>query len=144
LTIIGKLNESQVRELELSGIDYENKTNLSASQIITEYENCDIVGFASLYEGFGMPIIEAQRVGRPVVTSNCSSMPEVAGNGACLVDPLDVSSIRAGIQRVIEDQAFRESLVTNGFKNARRFEPDVIARQYLELYRSVFAHSLDD
>lgn len=85
-----------------------------------------------------MPIIEAQRVGRPVVTSNCSSMPEIAGDGACYVDPMDVTSMRDGFIRVIRDEAFRERLIQCGFTNANRFNLDSVARRYLELYREVF------
>jgi Glycosyltransferase len=84
-----------------------------------------------------MPIIEAQTVGRPVVTSNCSSMPEVAGvGGACLVDPFDVASIRAGVLRVIKDPDYREALVKRGFENVCRFRPQAIARAYCALYRA--------
>ena len=78
-------------------------------------------------------------VGRPVVTSNLWSMPEVAGNAACLVDPLDVASIRAGICRVIQDSAYRERLVEAGFENVKRFQVETIAAQYANLYRSVYA-----
>ena len=59
-----------------------------------------------------MPIVEAQNVGRPVVTSNCASMPEVAGDGAALVDPYSVASIRAGFQQIIENEAYRNALGT--------------------------------
>ena len=84
-----------------------------------------------------MPILEANAVGRPVVTSNISSMPEVAGNAACLVDPYDVSKIRDGIFRVIQDGTFRNTLINNGIKNVSRFDPLVIARQYFNLYKSI-------
>ncbi len=90
-----------------------------------------------------MPIIEGQRVGRPVVTSNCSSMPEVAGTAACFVDPLDIDSIRSGFQRVIDDDNYRENLITSGFENAKRFDPDTIAHEYLQLYRNILGRSLN-
>ena len=101
------------------------------------YEEADIVTLMSTLEGFGMPIVEAQAVGRVVVTSNVSSMPEVAGDGACLVDPLDVSAIRAGIRKVIDDDGYREDLVRRGFENVKRFDPERIAQQYLDLYRRI-------
>jgi glycosyltransferase involved in cell wall biosynthesis len=97
----------------------------------------DIIALASSYEGFGMPILEGQAVGRPVITSNILSMPEVAGNAACLVDPYDPSSIRQGILKIIQDAAYRDELVRKGFANVKRFDPQVIALQYLDLYKKV-------
>ena len=84
-----------------------------------------------------MPILEAQTVGRPVVTSGVSSMPEVAGDAACLVDPTDVAAIRAGVQRVIDDTTFRATLVERGFENVKRFGSEAVARQYADLYAEV-------
>jgi glycosyltransferase involved in cell wall biosynthesis len=66
-------------------------------------------------------------------------MPEVAAAAACLVDPFDPSSIRAGILRVIEDAAYRTHLIAEGFENVKRFRADIIAAQYARLYRAVFA-----
>ena len=98
--------------------------------------------FVSTYEGFGLPIIEANTVGRAVIAGNVSSMPEVAGDGALLVDPTDISAIRAGIKRIIEDPEFRTELIERGQQNARRFDPDTIAAQYLSIYREVAAGGL--
>ena len=93
--------------------------------------------FASTYEGFGLPIVEANAVGRPVVTSNLSPMPEVAADAACLVDPHDVGSIRVGVKRIINDGLYRESLVAAGYRNAQRFRPATVAGNYALLYRQV-------
>jgi glycosyltransferase involved in cell wall biosynthesis len=82
-----------------------------------------------------MPIVEANAVGRVVVTSNLLSMPEVAGGAAHLVDPFDVSSIRSGILKVIEDDSYREALITKGFANRKRFDTRQIAQEYAEIYR---------
>jgi len=84
-----------------------------------------------------MPILEAQAVGRPVITSNILSMPEVAGDAACLVDPFDVSAIREGILKIIQDGSYREELIRKGQMNIRRFDPEKIALQYLDLYKKV-------
>ena len=105
--------------------------------MLERYRKCDLVAFASTYEGFGMPILEANTVERPVIAGNVCSMPEVAGDAACLVDPYDVSSIRAGILRVIEDADYRESLMAAGRENRKRFQADVIANQYASLYREL-------
>jgi glycosyltransferase involved in cell wall biosynthesis len=86
-----------------------------------------------------MPILEAQATGRVVVTSNISSMPEVAGEGAQQVDPNDVESICTGILKVIHDSDFRNNLIQKGFINIRRFESNHVAGKYLELYRALDA-----
>ena len=137
LVVVGKLNEETRRLAEQHSIDIENHFNLPWDDVIQLYVDCDIVAFVSTYEGFGMPIVEANVVGRVVVTGNVSSMPEVAGNSACLVDPFDADSIRTGILRVIEDSGYRESLIANGFENARRFHGDAIAKMYLEIYEEI-------
>ena len=84
-----------------------------------------------------MPIVEAQIVGRPVVTSNCASMPEVAGDAAVLVDPFSVTSIREGFLKIITDDEYRRELVERGFSNAKRFDNVAIARQYISIYESL-------
>jgi glycosyltransferase involved in cell wall biosynthesis len=136
LKIIGPLDQELRDSLARSGISYDAVTQLDEAGMFRAYCECDIVSFVSTYEGFGMPIVEAQAVERPVVTSNCSSMPEVAGEGACLVDPFDVGSIRQGFERVINDRAYRESLVEHGRANRQRFDGDQVARRYIELYTS--------
>ncbi len=137
LHIVGRVGREERQLLERCGVAYECTPDLDDAGIVQAYADCDLLLFASTSEGFGMPIIEAQTVGRPVVTSNCSSMPEVAGvGGACLVDPFDVASIRAGVLRVIKDPDYREALVKRGFENVCRFRPQAIARSYCALYRA--------
>ena len=137
--IIGRLSPAQRAVIESHGIDYENHVGLSEETLLEQYKLADMLVFASTYEGFGLPIVEANAVGRPVVTSNLYSMPEVAGNAACLVGPYSIVSIRAGILKVIEDADYRESLVRAGFINAERFRPTVIAEQYVQLYRRIYS-----
>jgi glycosyltransferase involved in cell wall biosynthesis len=100
-----------------------------------------MVVFVSTYEGFGLPIVEANATGRPVITSNICSMPEIAGSAACLVDPSDCSSIRQGILRVMNDDGYRAGLVAMGFDNVKRFRASLIAAQYAELYHDILLHS---
>ncbi len=117
-------------------IEYEGFVNLSEEQLFEKYKDCDLLFFASTYEGFGMPIMEANIVGRPVITSNLYSMPEVAGNAALLVDPFN-DDIRNGILKIINEDSLRDDLITKGFKNADRFTLENIAEDYLQLYKLV-------
>lgn len=137
LRIIGPLSAEQEAVLGRCGVEYSSAANISDEKVVEEYRRCDVLVFASTYEGFGLPILEAQATGRPVVTSNILSMPEVAGDSACLVDPFDVSSIRGGILKVINDSAYREGLIQRGFKNVERFRTKRIAQQYLDIYREI-------
>jgi glycosyltransferase involved in cell wall biosynthesis len=104
LQIVGRLSEQQRRALQRFEIQYANVVDIGDSELIQLYEQADIVAFTSLAEGFGMPIVEAQAIGRPVLASNLSPMKEVAGPGACLVDPYSVAEIRSGLDRIIESE----------------------------------------
>ena len=139
LRVIGRLSEDQRECLNQNKITFENVMHLDNDAMFEEYVNADIVTFCSTYEGFGLPVIEAQAVGRVVVTSNISPLNETAGDGAEFVDPLSVDSIRSGILKVINDDALRERLIDNGWKNAGRFRSDNVARQYENLYNEMTA-----
>jgi len=141
LHIIGKIGPEIVELLEHHQIRYENGFELTAEQVFEAYKKCDLLLFASLIEGFGMPILEAQTIGRPVVTSNTTSMPEVAGDGACLVDPYEVQSIKAGILKVINVANYRDNLVDAGHKNVKRYQALQVAEQYADLYREVLRNT---
>ncbi len=84
-----------------------------------------------------MPIVEANAIGRVVITGNITSMPEVAGDAACLVDPFDVSAMKLGFQKIINDPVYRESLIENGYSNCQRFSIETITRRYMNLYDQV-------
>ena len=141
LVIVGRIDERLARLLRDHDIDFENKADLDDAQIVAEYERCDIVAFCSTYEGFGLPIIEAQALRKPVVTSDRSPMKEVAGNGALFVDPDDVGSIRAGILRLINEEQTRKQIVEAGTQNVERFSAAEIAKAYAAYYRSVLETS---
>lgn len=90
-----------------------------------------LFAFPSLYEGFGLPVLEAQSHGVPVVTANNSSLPEVAGDAALLVDPTDVDAIADAMLRLSQDEVLRQRLVTAGYANVKRFSWEKAARETL-------------
>ncbi|MDH4129870.1 MAG: glycosyltransferase family 4 protein, partial [Spirochaetota bacterium] len=96
-------------------------------------KNASIFLFPSLYEGFGLPILEAQAVGVPVITSDISSMPEVAGSGAILVDPRNTEEIAESIYKLIENREFRQQIINRGFENVKRFSWEKCARKTLRI-----------
>jgi glycosyltransferase involved in cell wall biosynthesis len=93
--------------------------------------------FPSLYEGFGLPVLEAMACGTPVVCSNVSSLPEVAGDAAVLVDPLDVEGLAAAMERVLDDEDLRAELIERGFEQAKRFSWERCARETLDVLESI-------
>lgn len=95
--------------------------------------------FPSLYEGFGLPILDAQDAGVPIACSNVAALPEVAGDGAILFDPLSVEDMAAKLKRALLDADLRESLVRNGRENVGRFSWDKAARETMSIYRKVVA-----
>jgi glycosyltransferase involved in cell wall biosynthesis len=137
LTIVGKLSDEYLLALKENLIDYSNEYNISNERLFEKYVECDILAFISTFEGFGMPIVEANAVERTVITSNISSMPEVASNSACLVDPYSIEAIRAGFGKIINDNLFREELINNGRLNKLRFDADKIANMYYKIYEEI-------
>jgi glycosyltransferase involved in cell wall biosynthesis len=139
LNIIGPVPPEAGVLLQQNNISYSQQSNLTDEGIANVYSASDIVLFPSTFEGFGLPIVEGQKAGRPVITSDLDPMREVAGGAACLVDPYSVESIRAGVLRIIKDKDYREQLVEKGFRNIERFSTEAIAGQYLSCYKKLLS-----
>jgi glycosyltransferase involved in cell wall biosynthesis len=106
------------------------------------YSAATVFAFPSLYEGFGIPVLEAMACGTPVVTSNSSALPEVAGDAGLLVDPYDTDAIGNGIRKLLEEQALRDELARRGLERARLFTWQQVAEQTLNVYRYVASGQL--
>jgi len=109
------------------------------------YDEAKIFVFPSLYEGFGLPPLEAMAHGTPVVTSNVSSLPEVVGGAAVLVNPENVFEIMRALHRVLTDQALRDRLKERGYQQAAKFSWETSVRRILDSYHQIadagIAHS---
>lgn len=126
----------RISSLEAQGVvrylGYTNDAELNCL-----YYSAGALVFPSIYEGFGLPIIESQSVGVPVLTSNVSCMPEVAGGAALLVDPFDVDEIAAGLEEIMLDEGLRGELRAKGFENAQKLSWDTTAAKTLDVYSRI-------
>lgn len=134
LVVIGRMDDVLADLLRENRIDFENKFDISDAELRNEYEKSDIVAYCSTHEGFGLPIIEAQSMRKPVITSDLSPMKETSGGAAVLVDPTNFLNIKEGIQKIIDDSTFRSKLIEAGVRNIERFKPATVARGYEVLY----------
>ncbi len=125
--IKNEIRETRYGIREMGYVSDEEKRSLLAM--------ADVFLFPTIYEGFGLPVIEAQAAGIPVVTSNTSSLPEIAGDGAVFVDPLSAESIAAGIWSLVSDDGKRSAIIQKGLGNARRFSWQACAEEVAVLLR---------
>ena len=93
-------------------------------------KNADVFLFPTFYEGFGLPILEAQSAGVPVVTSNISSMPEVAGESAVFVDPKNTEEIAEATYKLISNESYKNDIIEKGHENVKRFSWEKCAREH--------------
>ncbi len=135
VVLVGRPDAEQLQAL--AGLSVQVRADLSDAEVAAAYRDCDLLLFPSTREGFGVPVLEAQASGRPVVTSDRDPMAEVAGGAACLVDPEDVATIRAGVVRVLSDPTYRRGLVEAGLRNVERYQAAQVADAYAEVYDEV-------
>mgnify|MGYP005853197579 CR=1 FL=1 len=101
------------------------------------YNLADLFVFPSLYEGFGLPPLEAMACGTPVITSSASSLPEVVGEAGLMVEATDVEGLAEAMQRVLEDDALRKGMIARGLEQARQFTWQKAAAKLLSLYEAI-------
>jgi glycosyltransferase involved in cell wall biosynthesis len=104
------------------------------------YSSANILAFPSLYEGFGLPVLEAMACGLPVIASSVSSLPEVTGNAALLVDPSNVEDMADAMLKLVENVDLRKSLRNKGFKRVEQFSWYTSAKTLLGVYRDLAEH----
>lgn len=101
------------------------------------YSNASLLAYPSLYEGFGLPPLEAMACGCPVITSNTSSLPEVVGDAAIMVDPYDVDGLANAMREVLTNHELREAMIKRGFAQAKKFSWEKTAEETLDVYKKV-------
>jgi glycosyltransferase involved in cell wall biosynthesis len=116
---------------------------VSDLELITLYSMADVFAFPSFFEGFGIPPLEAMACGAPVITSNTSSLPEVAGDAALLVDPTDTTALAQAIQTLLENEELRSQLVQKGYLQAQKYTWDNSARRMLGVYQRLYNGETD-
>jgi glycosyltransferase involved in cell wall biosynthesis len=102
------------------------------------YSKADVFVYPSHYEGFGLPVLEAMTLGAPVITSNTSSIPEVTGDAAILIDPGESVQLAEAILKAISDSQLRQDLITKGRERAKLFSWERTAKETLNAYKSLY------
>lgn len=115
---------------------------VNEEQLATLYAHARFLAMPSLYEGFGLPLVEAMSFGVPVLTSSCSSLPEVAGDAGMLVDPYNTNSIATGLLQMLKDDEFRNELAARSRLNASRFSWEKAAKETMAIFHeAVYARN---
>jgi len=128
--------EKEIKKIQLEGKIILTDT-LSREEIVALYKKTKALTFPSFYEGFGLPILEAQSLGAPVLTSNTSSLPEVAGDAALYVNPYSIEDIAKGMGKIAFNESLRKDLIQRGYENIKRFSWQNSARQLLNLFHTL-------
>lgn len=142
LNIIGHADEQQILRMEAYNINFRLEKNLSNEEMAARYEQTDIVLFPSLYEGFGLPVIDGFKAGRAVLTSDISPLRELSDGAAWLVDPFSVESIRNALERIISDNESRNRKIQAGLEIVKQYSPEKVASQYYQAYSKLALNQL--
>ena len=137
LRIIGKLSRDQLHHIDNFKINYTNAYDISEKSLIHEYLSAKFLVFPSFYEGFGLPIIEANFLGCAVITSNIEPMRSVACDSAILVDPNSAKSIKVALERISSDDVLYNYLIAEGYKNSERYTIKKVSTLYCDLYKKI-------
>ncbi len=148
LVLVGPINKSKVREIIDGCPGSGNFKKQLLSRVITSgyvdyedlptiYSGASAFVFPSLYEGFGLPVLEAMACGTPVITSNTSSLPEVVGDAGIYINPLHPKEIAVNILKVLEDNALQEKLKKIGFERARKFTWEETVEKTIQVYKKI-------
>ena len=137
LFIIGDLQCDSFNGVDISSYKQNNRIKflgrVSDEELINYYRNAVCFIFPSLYEGFGIPVIEAQACGCPVISSNSSSLPEVLGESALTCNPLDVNRFAELMNDIFNDNDLRKKIIAKGYENVKRFSWNESAKKIVEL-----------
>jgi glycosyltransferase involved in cell wall biosynthesis len=142
LVVVGKLTDYHHKvqkfiEADLNRLQVLFLSRIQDDELAVIYQMADVLVYPSHYEGFGLPVAEAQASGCPVITSNTSSLPEAGGDAALYVDPEKPEEIGKALKTLLADQALKKSLIAKGKLNAQRFTAGNFAVQLKQLYNSV-------
>jgi len=136
---IGSFGRSQLELIQKLNIENQISifSNLELNNLVGIYNVVDALVFPSFFEGFGLPVAEALACGCPVICSNTSSLPEVAGDVAHYIDPHSENSLEAAIEEVLTDETLRNKLIQKGFTQAQKFNWQKTASEVLNLYKQI-------
>lgn len=142
LNIVGVADNAQIANMKEYDIDYILEKDLSNEEMAKRYENADIILFPSLYEGFGLPVIEGFKAGRAVLTSEISPLKELSDGAAWLVDPYSIESIRNTLNRIVADDELRNKKIQTGFTVIDQYLPQTVASRYQNVYNDLSLRKL--
>ena len=137
LNIVGKISNKTIDKLNQNSLVYNSYHNISKSELNEVYLDSNILFFASFHEGFGLPIVEAQTLGLPVITSNIDICKEVGGDAAIYIDNSSSEDGVEAILKLYKDEKFFMEQIEKGFKNVKRFSPENIREQFEMIYKKI-------